>query len=284
DLREVGGEGMPWVGAAPFTEARHIFQNIGDGTYFHSGSQALRACVAAGVNITFRLLYNGAVAMTGGQDAQGSMAIPTLTHSLAAQGARTISVVSEQPRRGRGPPSSMSARLCLRQKYCAALQELEATPGGTVLINDQQCAAEKRRERKRGIQAEPNVFAVINEEGCEGCGNCGEVSNCMSLHPVETEFGPKTRIHQSSCNQDYSCLEGDCPSFVTVEVAPGTALALKTPPVLDAAVIPEPPQKVSIDGSYAIYIPGVGGTGVVTMNALLCYAALLEGKSLLNLD
>ena len=283
-LTQMGGEGMPWVGAAPFTETRHIVQNIGDGTYFHSGSQALRACVAAGVNITFRLLYNGAVAMTGGQDAQGSMAIPALTHSLAAEGVKRIIVVSEQPQRWRRAPLASMTTLWPRHKYFDALRELEATPGVTVLINDQQCAAEKRRERKRGIQAEANVFAVINEEVCEGCGNCGEVSNCMSLHPVETEFGPKTRIHQSSCNQDYSCLDGDCPSFVTVEVAPGTGLALKMPPVLDAAVIPEPPQKVIIDGSYAIYIPGVGGTGVVTVNALLCYAALMEGKSLLNLD
>jgi indolepyruvate ferredoxin oxidoreductase len=283
-LTQMGGEGMPWVGAAPFTETRHIVQNIGDGTYFHSGSQALRACVAAGVNITFRLLYNGAVAMTGGQDAQGSMAIPALTHSLAAEGVKRIIVVSEQPQRWRRAPLSSITTLWPRQRYFDALRDLEATAGVTVLINDQQCAAEKRRERKRGIQAEANVFAVINEEVCEGCGNCGEVSNCMSLHPVETEFGPKTRIHQSSCNQDYSCLEGDCPSFMTVEVAPGTGLALKTPPVLDAAVIPEPLQKAVIDGSYAIYIPGVGGTGVVTVNALLCYAALLEGKSLLNLD
>jgi indolepyruvate ferredoxin oxidoreductase len=283
-LTQMGGEGMPWVGAAPFTETRHIVQNIGDGTYFHSGSQALRACVAAGVNITFRLLYNGAVAMTGGQDAQGSMAIPALTHSLAAEGVKRIIVVSEQPQRWRRAPLAKITTLWPRHKYCDALRELEATPGVTVLINDQQCAAEKRRERKRGIQAEANVFAVINEEVCEGCGNCGEVSNCMSLHPVETEFGPKTRIHQASCNQDYSCLEGDCPSFVTVEVAPGTGLALKKPPVLDTTAIPEPLQKVTIDGSYAIYIPGVGGTGVVTVNALLCYAAFLEGKSLLNLD
>jgi indolepyruvate ferredoxin oxidoreductase len=283
-LTQMGGEGMPWVGAAPFTETRHLVQNIGDGTYFHSGSQALRACVAAGVNITFRLLYNGAVAMTGGQDAQGSMTIPPLTHSLAAEGVKRIIVVSEQPQRWRRAPLASITTLWPRHKYFDALHELEATPGVTVLINDQQCAAEKRRERKRGIQAEAHVFAVINEEVCEGCGNCGEVSNCMSLHPVETEFGPKTRIHQSSCNQDYSCLEGDCPSFVTVEVAPGTGLALKTPPVLDAVIIPEPTQKAAIDGSYAIYIPGVGGTGVVTVNALLCYAALLEGRSLLNLD
>ncbi len=283
-LTQMGGEGMPWVGAAPFTETRHIFQNIGDGTYFHSGSQALRACVAAGVNMTFRLLYNGAVAMTGGQDVQGSMTIPTLTHSLAAEGVKKIIIVSEEPQRWRRAHLSSITTLWPRHKYFDALRELEATPGVTVLLHDQQCAAEKRRERKRGIQAEPNVFAVINEAVCEGCGNCGEVSNCMSLHPVETEFGLKTRIHQSSCNKDYSCLEGDCPSFVTVEVAPGTGLVAKTPPVLDAAAIPEPAHKAAIDGSYGIYIPGVGGTGVVTVNALLCYAALMEGKALLNLD
>lgn len=283
-LTQMGGEGMPWVGAAPFTETPHLIQNIGDGTFFHSGSQALRACVAAGVNITFRLLYNGAVAMTGGQDAQGSMEIPALTHSLAAEGVKRIVVIAEDPSRWRRAGLAKIARVWPREKYEQALRELENTPGVTVLLNDQQCAAEKRRERKRGIQAEPNMFAVINEEVCEGCGNCGEVSNCMSLHAVETEFGLKTRIHQSSCNKDYSCLEGDCPSFVTVEVAPGTGLTPLTPPVLAEDASPEPTQKATINGSYAIYLPGVGGTGVVTVNALLCYAALMEGKTLLNLD
>jgi indolepyruvate ferredoxin oxidoreductase len=283
-LSQMGGEGLSWVGASPFTETRHIFQNIGDGTYFHSGSQAVRACVAAGVNITFKLLYNGAVAMTGGQEAQGSMSIPQLTHSLAAEGVKKIIVVSEAPQRWRGARFAPITTLYPREKLFDAMHELEALPGVTVLINDQQCAAEKRRERKRGIQVEPNVFAVINEEVCEGCGNCGEVSNCMSLYPVETEFGQKTRIHQSSCNKDYSCLDGDCPSFLTVEVEPGTGLAPKRPPVLAANVVPEPTTKAMINGTYAIYIPGVGGTGVVTLNALLCYAALIEGKSLLNLD
>jgi indolepyruvate ferredoxin oxidoreductase len=280
----MGGEGLPWVGASAFTDTKHIFQNIGDGTYFHSGSQALRACVAAGVNMTFKLLYNGAVAMTGGQDAQGSMAIPQLTHSLAAEGVKKIIVVSEAPQRWRRARLAPIASLAPREKFFEAMQELEATPGVTVLIHDQQCAAEKRRERKRGIQVEPNVFALINEEVCEGCGNCGEVSNCMSLHPVDTEFGMKTRIHQSSCNKDYSCLDGDCPSFVTVEVEPGTGFMPKKPPVLEATAMPEPATRATIDETYAIYIPGVGGTGVVTVNALLCYAALMEGKSLLNLD
>lgn len=283
-LTQMGGEGLPWVGAAPFSDTKHIFQNLGDGTYFHSGNQALRACIAAGVNITFKLLYNNAVAMTGGQHAQGSMPIPQLTHSLAAEGVKKIIVISEQPQRWRQARFASMVTLYSRDKLFAAMRELEATPGVTVLINDQQCAAEKRRQRKRGIQAEPNVFALINEEVCEGCGNCGEVSNCMSLHPVETTFGVKTRIHQSSCNKDYSCLDGDCPSFVTVEVEPGTGLAPKKPPVLEATAIPEPADKAVLDGSYAIYIPGVGGTGVVTVNALLCYAALMEGKSLLNLD
>jgi indolepyruvate ferredoxin oxidoreductase len=283
-LSAMGGEGLVWVGASPFTDTKHVFQNIGDGTYFHSGSQALRACVAAGVNITFKLLYNGAVAMTGGQDAQGSMSIPELTHSMAAEGVKKISVVSETPERWRGARFAAIVTLYPREKFFEALQELAATPGVTVLINDQQCAAEKRRERKRGIQTEPHVFAVINEEVCEGCGNCGETSNCMSLHPVDTEFGLKTRIHQSSCNKDYACLDGDCPSFITVAVEPGTGLTPKQPPVLEATAVPEPTTKAAINGTYAIYIPGVGGTGVVTVNALLCYAALLEGKSLLNLD
>ncbi len=283
-LTQMGGEGMPWVGAAPFSDTNHIFQNVGDGTFFHSGSQALRACIAAGVNITFKLLYNGTVAMTGGQQAQGNMSIPQLTYSLKAEGVKQIIVVSEHPPRWRRADFASGTKLYARQQLFAAMQELETVAGVTVLINDQQCAAEKRRQRKRGIQVEPHVFAVINEEVCEGCGNCGEVSNCMSLHPVETEFGVKTQIHQSSCNKDYACLSGDCPSFVSVEVEPGTGLAPKKPPVLEATAIPEPIQKAEIEGSYAIYIPGVGGTGVVTVNALLCYAALMEGKSFLNLD
>ncbi len=283
-LSQMGGEGLSWVGASFFTDIGHIFQHIGDGTYFHSGSQAVRACVASGVNITFKLLYNSAVAMTGGQQAQGGMAIPQLTHSLAAEGVKKIIVVSEQPQRWCRADLAPIVTLYPREKLFAAMKELEATPGVTMLINDQQCAAEKRRQRKRGIQAEPNVFAVINEDVCEGCGNCGEVSNCMSLHPVETEFGLKTRIHQSSCNKDYACLDGDCPSFVSVEVEPDTGLAPKKPPVLEATAVPEPASKAVIDGAYVIYIPGVGGTGVVTVNALLCYAALMEGKSLLNLD
>ena len=283
-LSQMGGEGLPWVGAAPFTETKHVFQNIGDGTYFHSGSQAVRACIAAGVNVTFKLLYNRAVAMTGGQTAQGGMSIPQLTHSLAAEGVQKIIVVSENPQQWRHAQFASIASVKGRDALFAAMQELEETPGVTVLINDQQCAAEKRRQRKRGILAEPNVFALINEEVCEGCGNCGELSNCMSLHPVETEFGLKTRIHQSSCNKDYACLDGDCPSFLSVEVEADTGLNAKTPPVLEASATPEPEEKATINGNYAIYIPGLGGTGVVTVNALLCYAALMEGKTLLNLD
>ena len=284
-LTPMGGEGMPWVGAAPFTDTPHVFQNIGDGTFFHSGSQAVRACVAAGVNITFKLLYNGAVAMTGGQDAQGSMSIPALTQYFAAEGVKKIIVVAEMPQRWRRAPLAKIARLTHdASTITKPYKNWKPLPGVTVLIYDQQCAAEKRRERKRGLQAEPNVFTVINEEVCEGCGNCGEVSNCMSLHTVETEFGLKTRVHQSSCNKDYSCIDGDCPSFVTVTVAPGSGLPPDSPPVLDATAIPEPASKATIGDGYAIYIPGVGGTGVVTVNALLCYAALMEGKTLMNLD
>ncbi|ETX01027.1 MAG: 2-oxoacid ferredoxin oxidoreductase subunit beta [Candidatus Entotheonella factor] len=283
-LSQMGGEGLPWVGASAFTETNHVFQNIGDGTFFHSGSQAVRACVAAGVNVTFKLLYNRAVAMTGGQEAQGGMSIPQLTHSLAAEGVKKIIVVSESPEQWRQAKFASITTVNGRDHLFSSMKELEAISGVTVLINDQQCAAEKRRQRKRGILAEPNVFALINEEVCEGCGNCGEVSNCMSLHPVETEFGLKTRIHQSSCNKDYACLDGDCPSFLTIEVEAGTGVMAKKPPVLDASAVPEPAEKAEIDGSFSIYIPGLGGTGVVTVNALLCYAALMEGKTLLNLD
>ncbi|MDQ6706213.1 MAG: indolepyruvate ferredoxin oxidoreductase family protein, partial [Acidobacteriota bacterium] len=229
-LTHMGGEGAPWIGMAPFVKRQHIFQNIGDGTYFHSGSLSVQAAVAAGVNITFKILYNGAVAMTGGQDVYGALPIPDLTRKLAAEGVKKIIVLTDEiSKYTKDVPLAENARVSDREQLPEAMRELEKIPGVTVMIYDQQCAAEKRRLRSRGKAVEPTVRLVIHEEVCEGCGDCVQQSGCMSLHPVETEFGTKTRIHQSSCNKDYSCALGDCPSFVTVNIKEGTGQRKKGP-------------------------------------------------------
>ena len=256
-LTHMGGEGAPWIGMAPFVDRPHIFQNVGDGTYFHSASLAVEACIAAGVNITYKILYNSAVAMTGGQQAAGAVPVPELTHKLAADGVRRIAVLTD---------------------------DLEKLPGVTAIIYDQQCAAEKRRQRSRGKLAEPTLRLVIHEEVCEGCGDCVTQSNCLSLHPVETEYGPKTRIHQSSCNKDYSCVLGDCPSFVTVNLKPGTGQRRQPLPQLPETEAPPPRERVAIAERYSILMPGIGGTGVVTVNALLATAAWIDGLSVITLD
>ena len=282
---QMGGEGAPWLGTAPFLTKNHVFQNVGDGTYYHSASLNIRACVAADVNITFKILYNQAVAMTGGQDVPGSQSVPALTRALEAEGVQRTIVVGDEPGKHRGQAGfAKNVTLYDRDQYAAAHDELEQVPGVTVLIYDQECAAEERRKRKRGIVPQADRFVVINPEVCEGCGHCGEVSNCVSLHPIETEFGQKTEVHVSSCNTDYSCLKGDCPSFMTIDVKPGTTLATRTPPTIDRADLAEPDDKVTIDDGYHIYMPGIGGTGVITVSSLLCYAAWMEGKEVRNLD
>lgn len=284
-LTPMGAEGAPWIGIAPFVDREHLFQNLGDGTFFHSGSQSLRNAVAAGANMTFKILYNGHVSMTGGQAITGGRDVATLTRLLEAEGvARTI-VVSEEPRRYRRARLAGNAKVYHRDRYEEAVRELKRTRGVTVLIYDQECAAEKRRARKRGRLPEPTKHVFINEDVCEGCGDCGYKSNCMSVRPIETEFGRKTQIHQPSCNKDYSCLQGDCPSFLTVYTRPG---ARRTParslPPLDPARIPDPTPRAGLNGPYRIYMPGIGGTGVVTTNQVLAYAALMEGKEALALD
>jgi indolepyruvate ferredoxin oxidoreductase len=215
-LTPMGAEGAPWIGAAPFAGVDHILQNVGDGTFFHSASQSLRACVAAGVNITFKLLYNRHIAMTGGQLPEGETDIPTLTRYLSAEGVVRTIVVSEQPETLRAVKLASNAKVYDRDRYEHAVAELRGVKGTTVLLFDQECAIEKRRARKRGSLPAPTKHVFINEDVCEGCGDCGDISNCMSVLPVETELGRKTRIHQGSCNADYSCTKGDCPAFLTV--------------------------------------------------------------------
>jgi indolepyruvate ferredoxin oxidoreductase len=283
-LTQMGGEGAPWIGMAPFVARSHMFQNVGDGTYFHSGAMAVTAAVASGVNITYRILYNSAVAMTGGQQAAGALSIPDLTRKLEAEGVKRTVVVTDNEAKYKGVALAGNSGVRDRDDLPAVMRELESIPGVTAIVYDQQCAAEKRRERARGIQPEPTLRVVIHEEVCEGCGDCVRQSNCMSLYPVQTEFGPKTRIHQSSCNKDYSCLLGDCPSFVTVNLKPGTGLRKREAPVLPAADVPDPREIVPIGGTYSIVLPGIGGTGVVTINALLATAASIDGLSVLTLD
>ena len=282
---QMGGEGAAWIGMAPFVERGHLFQNIGDGTYFHSGSLAIQAAISAGVNITFKLLYNGHVAMTGGQDAVGAIPIPALTRKLEAEGVRKIIVLAEDADKY-SDPSGLASNCTVRDRNDLekVLRELERISGVTVMIYDQECAAEKRRPRSRGRYAEPTERLVIHERVCEGCGDCVKQSNCMSLHPVETAYGQKMKIHQPSCNKDYTCALGDCPSFVTVKIKPGTGL--KRPPLapLLEGDLPNPLRTVSLEGGYRILSPGIGGTGVVTINALIATAALMEGLSVLSLD
>ncbi len=284
-LGHMGGEGAAWIGAAPFSGKDHIFQNVGDGTYVHSGRLGVAAAAASGVNITFKILYNDVVAMTGGQDAAGKLTIPAMTRELEANGVRRIVLLTDDLTRYKDRSSlAKMTELRPRDDIETVLAELEATPGVTAMIYDQMCAAEKRRRRNRGLMPQPVRRMMINERVCEGCGDCVTQSNCVSLHPVETQFGPKTRIHQSSCNADYTCAMGDCPSFVSVMIEEGSGLKKKPLPELPGISIGEPAQKVVADGSYHVLMPGVGGTGVVTINALLATAALIEGKYIATLD
>jgi indolepyruvate ferredoxin oxidoreductase len=277
----MGGEGVPWIGQAPFTEEKHIFANLGDGTWYHSGSLAIRAAVAAKVNITYKILYNDAVAMTGGQPVDGPISPAEIAQICAAEGVGKIVVVTDEPAKYPAGYFAPDVTIHHRDELDAVQRSLRETPGCTILLYDQTCAAEKRRRRKRGKYPDPARRVVINELVCEGCGDCGVKSNCVSVVPVETEFGRKRAIDQSSCNKDYSCLNGFCPSFVTVEGG-----SVRKPEKADAAALPALRDPVLADDiePYGIVVTGIGGTGVITIGALLGMAAHLEGKGVSVLD
>lgn len=280
---QMGGEGASWIGQAPFSQDRHIFANLGDGTYFHSGLLAIRAAISSKVNITYKILYNDAVAMTGGQPVDGVLTVPQITQQLAAEGAAKIVVVTDEPEKYQGVALAAGTPVHHRDELDAVQRQLREVPGTTILIYDQTCATEKRRRRKRGTYPDPARRAFINDAVCEGCGDCSVQSNCLSVEPLDTEFGTKRQINQSSCNKDFSCLKGFCPSFVTVEGAqprkPKAAQAsLDTLPTLPEPVLP------SIRRPFGILVTGVGGTGIVTIGNLLGMAAHLEGKGVTTLD
>lgn len=280
-MTQMGGEGMQWLGLEPFTDEPHFIQNVGDGTFHHSGSLALRAATAAGARITYKLLYNDAVAMTGGQDPEGRMSVPALTRWLALEGVKRVVVTTPEPERYRDVTLDPIATVRHRDELQAAQRELAEVDGVTVLIHDDRCATEKRRLRKRGKLEAPAERVWINERVCEGCGDCGEVSTCLSVEPVETELGRKTRIHQSSCNQDFTCLKGDCPSFLLVTPKGGAKRTKPRPPALPVE-LPEPALRVPREA--LLRMPGVGGTGVVTVSAIVQMAAHLDGRFAAGLE
>ncbi len=274
---QMGAEGANWIGEAPFSTRGHVFQNLGDGTYNHSGYMALRAAKAAGVNVTYKILYNDAVAMTGGQRHDGDLTVDEIARQVAAEGAHRVAIVTDEPDKyAAGTQWPAGATIHHREALNEVQESLREVKGLTVLIYDQTCAAEKRRRRKRGTFPDPDRRVIVNELVCEGCGDCGVKSNCVAVVPVETEFGRKRQIDQSACNKDFSCLKGFCPSFVTVEggkLRKGTGVEPGRAP---APAIPEPTLP-ELDHVYGVVVTGVGGTGVVTIGALIGMAAHLEG-------
>src|SRR5215472_4995955 len=283
-ISHMGGEGANWIGQAPFTNEAHVFQNLGDGTYAHSGLLALRAAAASGVNITYKILYNDAVAMTGGQPAEGSFTVAQIAHQVWAEGSKRLVIVSDDPEKYPANYFPSGATVHHRRDMDALQRELREIKGLTVLIYDQTCAAEKRRRRKRGLYPDPPKRVFINDLVCEGCGDCSQTSNCVSVQPLDTEFGRKRQIDQSNCNKDYSCVEGFCPSFVTVHG--GSLKRLKNAAVDSGqlfADLPQPPAR-ALDKPWNILVTGIGGTGVITVGALLGMAAHVDGKGCSALD
>jgi indolepyruvate ferredoxin oxidoreductase len=280
---QMGGEGANWVGEAPFSNRKHVFQNIGDGTYNHSGYMAIRAAIASNTNVTYKILFNDAVAMTGGQANDGGLTVPQVARQVAAEGAKRVVVVTDEPTKYPAEtewPKGLT--ISHRDDLIAVQKELAEIEGVTVLIYDQTCAAEKRRRRKRHTFPDPDKRVIINELVCEGCGDCGVKSNCVSVQPLETEWGRKRTIDQSSCNKDFSCVKGFCPSFVTVHGAKlkkGVGVAADH----DLPALPDP-KLPAIEGTYNVVVTGVGGTGVVTIGGILGMAAHLEGRGVGVLD
>ena len=279
---QMGGEGATWIGQAPFTETKHVFQNMGDGTYAHSGILAIRAAVAAEVNITYKILFNDAVAMTGGQTVEGNLTVARVAQQLAAEGVKPILIVSDHPE-NHGSSDELPSFVTVHDRHhLDSLQrELRESSGVSALIYDQTCAAELHRKRTRGIVPYPDRRVVINELVCEGCGDCNVQSNCLSVMALETEFGRKRRINQTSCNQDFSCLDGFCPSFVSLIGA--SRISITPQAANEHPELPEP-ERCEVGSAYNILIAGVGGTGVVTASGLIGLAAHLEGKVVLQLD
>jgi indolepyruvate ferredoxin oxidoreductase len=305
----MGGEGVAWLGQAPFTETRHVFVNLGDGTYFHSGILAIRAAIAAQVNATYKILYNDAVAMTGGQPVDGALSVPRIAQQLHAEGVGHIVVVTDgTPRAWHRSELPHGTLVRTRDELDQIQREMRACPGVSALIYDQTCATELRRRRKRGKLPDPAVRAFINEHVCEGCGDCGVQSNCLAVVPVETPLGRKRAIDQSACNKDFSCLKGFCPSFVTVEggtLRKGSAIEADNATVLPAPTFAAPharetgslpptggtsawdgpaPTLPSTAEPYGLLLTGVGGTGVITLGALIGMAAHIDGKGVTALD
>lgn len=285
-LIQMGGEGVNWITRSRFNGGRHIFQNLGDGTFYHSGSLAIRQAVAAKTNITFKILYNDAVAMTGGQPVDGPLTVHSIAHMVRAEGVERIALVSDEPELFQSSDFPANVSISHRRDIDSVQRELRDIHGVTVLLYAQTCATEKRRRRKRGTLADPKKFVVINDLVCEGCGDCSVESNCLSVVPKETPFGRKRQIDQNNCNKDFSCINGFCPSFVTVEgdvarqKAQGATSALQAiaETEIDAPVLP------NIDSCYDVLVTGVGGTGVITVGALITMAAHLEGKGSSVLD
>src|SRR5881275_2230178 len=281
-LTHMGGEGVQWVGIAPFTETKHLFQNLGDGTFFHSGSLAIRQAVASSANITYKILYNDATAMTGGQHVDGELSPQQITFQLHAEGIREIYLVSENSDAYPASEIAPGTKTAHRDELDAVQITLRQVKGASAIVFVQTCAAEKRRRRKRGLLEDPARRVMINPAVCEGCGDCSVQSNCISVEPLETELGRKRAINQSTCNKDYSCLKGFCPSFVTVD---GGKLRRRAPADLgDIGDLPEPVSRPSLDKPYNVAVGGVGGTGVLTIGALLGMAAHIEGKASMILD
>ena len=282
---QMGGEGIPWVGQSPFVKTEHIFQQLGDGTYYHSGIIAIRAAVASGVNITYKILFNDAVAMTGGQPVDGPLSVPQITHQVYSEGIHRIAVVSDEPEKYESNVFAPEVTVHHRDDLDLIQRELREVKGVSILVYDQTCAAEKRRRRKRGTFPDPAKRMFINDRVCEGCGDCGSQSNCVSIVPTDTAFGRKRVIDQSSCNKDYSCNNGFCPSFVTVlggEPRKGKGVNGLPDSI---SKLPEPEIRSLTPGeNYGILIGGVGGTGVVTIGALLGMAAHVDGLGVSIVD